>query len=156
MILCVTIKTPSSVQNCHEVNQSWTLPIQMTPSMPFKSQVLSTSLAWLGLSVMSTCDSIWHFRNNGWIIDSLIFQACPLPPKGLTKTINFWGRFNFWFCKIKLNLSCHFDMISGLSCFKVMVLGDQWLPTSWMYKRLNWSSWTWLPIAGWNEVDKIN
>ena len=25
--MCVIIKTPSSVQNCHEVNQSWTLPI---------------------------------------------------------------------------------------------------------------------------------
>ena len=27
LILCIIIKTPSSVQNCHEVNQSWTLPI---------------------------------------------------------------------------------------------------------------------------------
>ena len=29
MILCIIIKTQSSVQNCHEVNQSWTIPISL-------------------------------------------------------------------------------------------------------------------------------
>ena len=30
LIIYVIIKTPSSVQNCHEVNQSCTLPIILT------------------------------------------------------------------------------------------------------------------------------
>ena len=56
LLLDVIIKTPSSVQNCHEVNQSWTLPIE--------TEEIPTDFKWIFKDSLDTCLSVKMWRLN--------------------------------------------------------------------------------------------
>ena len=60
LILCVIIKTPSSVQNCHEVNQSCTLPIGRGVSTKIVHINAINHFSFRSLIVKMVLDTIGH------------------------------------------------------------------------------------------------
>ena len=89
-IFCVIIKTPSSVQNCYEVNQSWTLPMRLLEELLERLRTwltCSPCLAKRSRTLLALSDSaVYSFLGPGEGSNLRPFKLCSHASMGVGST----------------------------------------------------------------------